>query len=160
MIRHMCMSIEGAIRNAKDLKGCITVNGRTLQTVGEVREYMRGQLALGRKVLPMCGCSNFNYQTGCQGHEKREAWLTLKHIGLNNPTEIEYKGKALVTVGLDIETLVKTWRDAFGLPDENLFVETDKDTIKSLSKCPPLKGFKSLIELFEKYNVYFREVDE
>lgn len=75
MIRHLCFSVEGAIVNAKDLKGCITVNGKTLNTVKEIRDYMRGQLALGRRILPMCNCSNFDYQRGCQGHEKPEAWL-------------------------------------------------------------------------------------
>ena len=29
-IIHCCLDIEGGIRNAKDLKGCITVDGRTL----------------------------------------------------------------------------------------------------------------------------------
>lgn len=160
MIRHMCMSIEGAILNAKDLKGCITVNGHKLNTVKEVRDYMRGQLALGRRVLSMCGCSNFDYQTGCKGHEKPEAWLTLKRIGLNKPTEIEYKGKTLITVGLDIETLVKTWRDSFDLQEENLFLETDKETNRELNNRPAVSNCKSVAELFEERNVFLREADE
>lgn len=28
IIYHCCLDIEGGIRNAKDLKGCITVDGR------------------------------------------------------------------------------------------------------------------------------------
>lgn len=67
--RHVCLSIEGAIRNAKDLKGCITLDdGRVLNTVAEIREFMRVQLAMGRKVLPIGDCDNFDYQTGCKGH--------------------------------------------------------------------------------------------
>ncbi len=136
MIRHMCMSIEGAIMNAEYLKECIHVGDKTLNTVKEVRDYMKGPLALGRRVLPMCGCSNFDYQTGCKGHDKPVAWLTLKRIGLNKPTEIEYKGKTLITVGLDIETLVKTWRDSFDLQAENLCgcsicIEENKQVWKS-----------------------------
>jgi hypothetical protein len=152
------MSIEGAILNAKTLKGCITVYGYTLQTVKEIRDFMKGELAKGRSVLPMGKCSNFCYQTGCKGHERKEAWFELKRLGLNNPTEVEYEGKTLVTVGLDIETLVKTWRDTFNLKDHDIYLETTKEKIESLSKC--LAGAKSVKELFEKERVFLREVDD
>lgn len=65
---HMCLDIEGGIKNAKDLAGHITVDGRTLKTVKEVREFLGYQLAMGRRVLPMGECDNFDYQTGCRGH--------------------------------------------------------------------------------------------
>ena len=65
---HFCLDIEGGIRNAKDLKGCITIDGRTLMTAKEVKEFLRYQLALGRRVLPFGDCDNFDYQTGCKGH--------------------------------------------------------------------------------------------
>lgn len=65
---HLCLDIEGGIRNAKDLKGVITVDDRTLMTVKEIREFLRYQLALGRQVLPMGDCDDFDYQTGCRGH--------------------------------------------------------------------------------------------
>ncbi|MGN0743886.1 MAG: hypothetical protein ACI4MZ_01240 [Christensenellales bacterium] len=66
---HMCLNIEGAIRNAKDLKGCITLDdGRVLNTVAEIRDFLLAQLAMGRKVLPIGDCDNFDYQTGCKGH--------------------------------------------------------------------------------------------
>ena len=69
-IYHFCLSIEGAIRNAKDLKGCITLdNGEILMTVKEIKDFMKEQLAMGRKVLPCGDCDNFDYQTGCKGHE-------------------------------------------------------------------------------------------
>lgn len=157
MIYHMCMSIEGAILNAKMLKGCITVDGYTLQTVKEIRDFMKGELAKGRRVLPMGKCSNFCYQTGCKGHEKPEAWFELKRIGLNNPTEVEYNGKTLVTVGLDIETLVKTWRDTFNLKDHDIYLETTKEEIEKLSKS--VAGIKSVKELFEQERVFLREVE-
>ena len=72
MIRHFCLDIEGGIANAKDLKGCIKVDGRTLETVAEVRKFLRSQLAMGRKFLPCGRCSNFDYQTGRKGHEHPE----------------------------------------------------------------------------------------
>jgi hypothetical protein len=67
-IIHCCLSIEGSIRNAKDLRGCITVDGKTLTTVKEVKNFLQGQLDMGRSVLPMGDCDNFDYQTGCRGH--------------------------------------------------------------------------------------------
>ena len=69
MVRmHLSLSIEGGIKWAKKLCGCIEVDGRTLNTVKEVREYLQGQLALGRKYLPMSDCDNFDYRQGCLGH--------------------------------------------------------------------------------------------
>lgn len=159
MIQHMCMSIEGAIEHAKDLKGCVEVNGEPLNTVKEIRDYMRKQLLMGHRVLPMCRCSNFDYQRGCLGHEKREYWLTLKRIGLNNPTVVEYEGKELVTIGLGIDRLVKTWREQFGLGDCVIFLETDKHTIGMLSERT-LPNVKSVKELFAEREVYFWEDEE
>ena len=69
---HCCLSIEGGIANAKELRGCITVDGKRLDTVQEARAFLRDQLALGRRVLPMGDCDNFDYQTGCKGHVVEE----------------------------------------------------------------------------------------
>ena len=38
-------------------------------TVKEIRDFMKLQLAMGRRVLPCGDCDNFDYQTGCKGHE-------------------------------------------------------------------------------------------
>lgn len=65
---HCCIDCEGAIEQAKHLKGNIKVDGKTLNTVKEVRDFFREQLAMGRKVIPTCDCDNFDYQTGCKGH--------------------------------------------------------------------------------------------
>ena len=65
---HCCLDIQGGILNAKDLKGCITVDGKTLMTASEVKAFLKEQLAMGRRVLPMGDCDNFDYQTGCKGH--------------------------------------------------------------------------------------------
>lgn len=65
---HCCLDIEGGIRNARLLKGVISVDGRTLDNVKDIKTFLRGQLAMGRRVLPMGDCDNFDYQTGCKGH--------------------------------------------------------------------------------------------
>lgn len=66
---HMSLNIDGGIQNARLLKGCITVDGRVLNTVKEIRAFLYEQKAMGRKVLPMGDCDNFDYQTGCLGHQ-------------------------------------------------------------------------------------------
>lgn len=65
---HCCLDIKGGIMNARMLKGVITVDGHTLNTVKEIRGFLQEQLDMGRKVLPMGDCDNFDYQTGCKGH--------------------------------------------------------------------------------------------
>lgn len=58
--------------NARMLKGVITVDGHTLNTVKEIRSFLQEQLDMGRRVLPMGDCDNFDYQTGCRGHDVEE----------------------------------------------------------------------------------------
>lgn len=65
---HLCLDIQGGMMNAKDLRGCITVDGKRLNTTKEVRDFLQEQLDMGRRVLPMGDCDNFDYQTGCLGH--------------------------------------------------------------------------------------------
>ena len=65
---HCCLDLSGGMKNARMLKGCITVDGHTLQTVQEVKNFLQSQLDMGRRVLPMGDCDNFDYQTGCRGH--------------------------------------------------------------------------------------------
>lgn len=65
---HLCLSIEGGIRNARSLRGCIEVDGQTLQTTEEVRAFLREQRDMGRKCIPCTDCDNFDYMTGCKGH--------------------------------------------------------------------------------------------
>lgn len=71
-IHHCCLDIAGGIKNARMLRNCITVDGRLLRTEKEVRAFLREQQALGRRVLPMGDCDNFDYQTGCLGHPREE----------------------------------------------------------------------------------------
>ena len=69
---HVCLDITGGIKNSKSLCGCIETDGVTLNTPKEVRAFLRGQLAMGRRVLPVGECDNFDYQTGCKGHPIKE----------------------------------------------------------------------------------------
>ena len=69
-IMHCCLDIEGGIKHAKDLIGCITVDGRTLTSTDEIKAFLRQQLEMGRRVLPCGDCDNFDYQTGCLGHKE------------------------------------------------------------------------------------------
>jgi len=64
----MCLSCSGGIKNAASLKGVITVDGRTLTKVKEIREFLEYQLAMDHEVLPMGDCDDFDYKTGCRGH--------------------------------------------------------------------------------------------
>ena len=69
---HMALNIRGGIDNAKSLCGCIDVDGKTLNTEQEVKRFLREQLAMGRRMLPCGNCDNFDYETGCQGHDVEE----------------------------------------------------------------------------------------
>ena len=70
---HVCLDLEGALLNwgPRQTRGLMRdSNGRTLSH-REVREWLVGQLALGRRVVPYGPiCEGFSYQTGCPGHEE------------------------------------------------------------------------------------------
>lgn len=70
---HCRLDISGGIKNARMWRNCITVDGWLLRTEKEVRAFFREQQAMGRKVLPIGDCDNFDYQTGCMGHPMEEA---------------------------------------------------------------------------------------
>lgn len=78
-IRHMCVSITGALRNMENkrtkTKSWFDHEGGTPMSVGEAREFLYGELQKGRKVLPTGECDNFDYQTGCLGHKESEDGL-------------------------------------------------------------------------------------
>jgi hypothetical protein len=69
MKKHIGLSIEGALKSPKDWVNNITVDGKLLKTVSEVRRFFEEELAMGHKVLPMSDeCEGFDYVTGCPGH--------------------------------------------------------------------------------------------
>ena len=67
---HYCIDIASSIKHAKELKGCSVVDGKRFVTVEEARSYLKEQFLLNRRFLPMGACDNFDYLTGCKGHEK------------------------------------------------------------------------------------------
>jgi len=67
---HFSLDISGALKRPKDWVNCITVDGKTFATAEEVTSFLKEQLALGRRLLPLADdCEGFDYQTGCPGHE-------------------------------------------------------------------------------------------
>jgi len=62
----MCIDIRGCINN-RSFKGFKNKDG-SRATAKQVEHFMLDQLAMGRKVVPMGDCDNFDYQTGCKGH--------------------------------------------------------------------------------------------
>jgi len=69
---HMCADIRGMLENntrKNSLKGVFKDDdGRSL-THEEAREYLYDCLAKGWRVIPYGDCDNFDYKTGCKGHE-------------------------------------------------------------------------------------------
>jgi hypothetical protein len=45
-----------------------TVDGKQLRTANQVKTFLLDQLAQGHEVLPMADCDNFDWKTGCRGH--------------------------------------------------------------------------------------------
>ena len=91
------MNIEGALKyHIDDLVGNIDVDGKTLNTHEEVKQFLLECQAKGWKVLPMSKCDNFDYQKGCLGHPKLETkhhqpevyrlydYLKANHLGKAN----------------------------------------------------------------------------
>jgi len=74
---HMCLSVRGVLNGGKqELKSwvnCITVDGKKLTTVDEVREFLYDQLSQGHEVIPLADCDNFDWKKGCMGHAHDEA---------------------------------------------------------------------------------------
>lgn len=71
-IIHMALDVRGGLQNAKMLKGAITVDGHTLNTVREIREFLQSELDMGHEKLPMGDCDCFDYKKGCPGHVVEE----------------------------------------------------------------------------------------
>lgn len=72
MMTHMCISINGALRNwnKRDFKNLFTRADGYQLSATEAKDYLRYEQAMGKKVLPMGKCDNFDFQSGCRGHEE------------------------------------------------------------------------------------------
>ena len=73
---HLCLSVRGALNwskaEMKRMASSITVDGKQLKTADEVRNFLLDELAQGHEVLPFGDCDNFDWKTGCKGHELSE----------------------------------------------------------------------------------------
>jgi hypothetical protein len=70
---HMCMDIEGFLNNARfpsSFEGMFKHDDGRPMTPQEARSELFEQLRMGRRVIQMCPCEGFDYQTGCPGHEE------------------------------------------------------------------------------------------
>jgi len=66
---HMWVDISGVLRwPDKKLSGMFQDEFGNNQPGRVVREYLRIQLAHGKKVLPIGECEGFSFETGCPGH--------------------------------------------------------------------------------------------
>lgn len=64
---HMSLSVRGALNwPARILNPMAKDNGMSPE---EFRDWLMGELSLGREVLPMFECDGFSYKTGCPGHD-------------------------------------------------------------------------------------------
>jgi len=74
-ILHMCLDTRGALNWPKSqLRNLIrdTETGRYM-TPDKARAWLLDELAKGHEVLPMCGCPDFDFKTGCPGKELAES---------------------------------------------------------------------------------------
>jgi hypothetical protein len=73
-IFHMCVDIEGVLRwPDRKLAALFSDDDGTKRSGKYVRDWLKLQLAQGKKVLPMCKeCKGFDYINGCPGHEAEQ----------------------------------------------------------------------------------------
>ena len=81
--------------------------------------------------------------------------LNCLKIGLVNPTIVEYEGKQLETRGLDIQSLVRRWREEFHLfnASYNFVVTFNRKDFNAIQQRA-LAATRSVMELFEEQGVY------
>lgn len=72
---HVCQSVTGPLRNwdkrdwKKATKWFTKPDGSTF-TANELKDAFLEELAKGHEVIPIGKCDNFDYKTGCCGHER------------------------------------------------------------------------------------------
>jgi len=67
----MCIDIEGILRHFKRKKmtGLMSDDNGIPMTDKEIRSELAKALSEGKEVLPMGDCDNFDFKTGCRGHD-------------------------------------------------------------------------------------------
>lgn len=72
---HLCLDVRGALMNWTDreMKGVFLHDDGRKMTPREAKMFLMDEIAKGHKVIPVCQCDNFSFETGCEGHEVPEA---------------------------------------------------------------------------------------
>jgi len=75
MKTHISLSVRGALNMTKEelkrMAPSITIDGKQLKTAGEVKNLLFDELSKGHEMLPFGDCDNFDWKTGCKGHDKQ-----------------------------------------------------------------------------------------
>lgn len=56
----------------RQFEGLFKKDDGTLMTAREARAALLDELSKGHEVIPIGECDNFDYKTGCRGHEMQE----------------------------------------------------------------------------------------
>ncbi len=73
-MHHLCQSVEGALRLspeefAMQFQGVFSDDTGRVLSLTEAHAALEAERAMGHRVIPCGHCDNFDFQTGCQGHE-------------------------------------------------------------------------------------------
>lgn len=77
--KHMCLNVSGALSQTpkNDELSFADNDDGTAMTNNQLRIYLMKAQSEGKRVLPIGDCDNFDYQTGCKGHNK---WQLISDI--------------------------------------------------------------------------------
>ena len=129
---HMTVDIAGALTwSDGDLVNLFSDEHGKAQPAKNIREYLREQLSLGRKRLPVGECDNFSYEEGCLGHPIG---------GPTTNTEAPSKESVLYSARARIATEVDRWLESAKAPPSTLNVLTALCAMGFLSATKPPSG--------------------
>lgn len=68
---HMSLCVRGALKWPKArLKKMFLDDAGKSMTADQARNVLLDELSQGHEVIPMGKCDNFDFKTGCRGHEE------------------------------------------------------------------------------------------
>ena len=68
MTRHMRLDVAGAIKNGIGWKWVTGPDGKPIKKRDAIN-WLLGQLAAGKRYLPIGDCNDFDPENGCRGHD-------------------------------------------------------------------------------------------
>lgn len=73
MMFHLGMDVRGALLNwdEKQMKGIFSRDDGTLMSSVEAKLALMDEIAKGHRIIPCAPCDNWDYERGCQGHERQ-----------------------------------------------------------------------------------------